>query len=139
MVVGHMSDQMRIARCLEKGATDFITRPVDVDALKTLLELHLSNAEQDNPDAPLNATTMIFERLFNDAPIGVAISRVTRISDTERITSVVMNPAYEKIIGRKNDSQNFDWRSITHPDDLAESEELFNQLESRQISSYNRV
>lgn len=139
IVVGHMSDQMRIARCLEKGATDFITRPVDMDALKTLLELHLSNTEQTTRDTPLNATTMIFERLFNDAPIGVAISRVTRISDTDKITSVVMNPAYEKIIGRKNDSQNFDWRSITHPDDLAESEDLFNQLESRQISSYNRV
>ncbi len=139
IVAAELGQQMRIARLIEAGASDFVTKPLDADSLKQLLDLHISSYEE-KADALSNETNVIFDRLFNDAPIGVAITRVTKISDQDKLTSVVMNPAYEQIIGRKrSELQVFDWKNITHPDDLGESKELFARLEKGEIKNYSRI
>ena len=97
IVVAEMSDQLRVARCLEKGASDFINKPIDPDALKLLIDLHI-NIDGDPGDSVSNDTNIIFKTLFKDAPVGVAITRVTKINEKENLTTVDMNPAYERII-----------------------------------------
>lgn len=140
IVAADLGQQMRIARLIEAGASDYILKPIEPNSLKLLLDLHILNAEANKNDAYSNDTNVIFDRLFTDAPIGVAITRITRISKTERLTSVVSNPAYEKIIGRKkSEMHNFDWRTITHPEDLEDSNRYYKQLESGAISSYSKV
>ena len=138
IVVAEVGDQLRVARCLDKGASDFINKPIDPDALKLLIDLHI-NIDGDPGDSVSNDTNIIFETLFKDAPVGVAITRVTKINEKENLTTVVMNPAYERIIGRtKKELQNFDWKMVTHPDDIDMSRELFQKLERHEINSYSR-
>lgn len=139
IVLAERNQQIRIARCLEKGATDYLTFPLEASSLKMIVDLHVSNSDtlSDNQPSPM---ATIFQRLFFGAPIGVAITRITSISDTEQLTSVIMNPAYETIIGRtKSELQNYDWKAVTHPDDLEESAALFEKLRRGDISSYERT
>jgi len=138
ILVANSEDDVRIAELLKAGAVDFVTKPMDSTSLKIVLDRHLVNNNFGDNKID-NDTNMILETLFKDAPIGVAITRVTRLEDGENLQTVVMNKTYERLVGRTSDDiKNHDWQSITHPDDIAESVELFRRLEKGEISSYSR-
>ena len=139
ILVADPQQQLRIAKCLKKGAADFVTRPVDANALKIVLDLHLANIHK-NGNKMDSDTNIILETVFKDAPIGVAITRVTHLEKGKDLQTVVMNKTYERIIGRSSDEINsHDWQAITHPDDIAKSKELFDRLEKGDISNYSRT
>ena len=57
-----------------------------------------------------------FRTIFEEAPMGIAL--------VDSVTGVMheINPKYSEIIGRKKEEMNnLDWMSITHPDDLRTS------------------
>lgn len=57
-----------------------------------------------------------FRTIFEEAPLGIAL--------IDSVTGVIheINPKYSEIIGRKKEEMNnMNWMSITHPDDLQES------------------
>ena len=138
ILAANSEDDVRIAELLKAGAVDFVTKPMDATSLKIVLDRHLVNNNFGDNKLD-NDTNMILETLFKDAPIGVAITRVTRLEDGENLQTVVMNKTYERLVGRTSgDIKNHDWQSITHPDDIAESVELFRRLEKGEISSYSR-
>ncbi|MFA6370401.1 MAG: EAL domain-containing protein [Bacilli bacterium] len=138
IVFGGANDQELIARCLEKGASDFVIKPLDAGALKILLSMHINQMSDTVLEDALEDTNVMFNRLFNDSPIGVAITRISKISE-DKLRTVIMNPAYAKIIGRKNERfSGLDWQEITHPDDVEISRKLYEKLERGEINSYTR-
>lgn len=136
IVLAHPGDEKRVVSLLNKGVNDFLLKPINGETLKILLDLHMaiSDASMHSSD-----TNIIFNRLFFDAPIGVSISRTRRLANGELIESIVINPAYEKIVGRdRNYLLNHHWQEYTHPDDLEDGLDLFHKLETGEIKSYNR-
>jgi len=138
IIAAKQEQHQLVSRCLEIGANDFINKPLNSDALKMLIDLHINSAELEKNNISSD-TNVIFETLFKDAPVGVSITRTTKINESEKMTTIVMNPAFSKIIDRdKEELRNYDWKAITHPDDLADSIALFQKLERREIDSYSK-
>lgn len=86
--------------------------------------------EQQQLKQMLQKSETLFESIFEQAPYGIAVGRDYRI-----ISHV--NPMFEKILGRsKEELVSISWTQYTHPDDLKEDLERFEQFKSGQISGY---
>jgi PAS domain S-box-containing protein len=71
---------------------------------------------QKHTEAALREVEQRFERLFMEAPLGIAVIG----SLTRRM--YVVNPAFGRIVGRPvEEMRNSDWMSMTHPDDVQAS------------------
>lgn len=87
----------------------------------------------------MSDTNSLFDLLFNEAPFGISITRLDKKSKSYNPIFVRVNPAYERIIGRKfSDFKTYDWRTITHQEDLRVSELYYERLIRGEISSYVR-
>ncbi|HHU06141.1 MAG TPA: EAL domain-containing protein [Clostridiales bacterium] len=126
--------------CLKLGAVDCIRKPIYRDLLKAKIDLHatLIRAEQAL-EQKLDEQAFTFDMIFNQAPIGIAITQNTG-EDRFRPEKVVIraNPVYERIVGRtKDEILSLGWESITHPDDLEEDLRNFKRLQAGEIKSYS--
>ncbi len=112
---------------LELGALDYILKPINLDLLKTKIDIYVTllSAEQS------------LDLVINQAPICIAISYSCDPNGLNQET-VKFNSMYEQITGRtKDELVSLGWISITHPDDLEEDMEKFRKFQSGEIKSYS--
>lgn len=128
-----------IMRNSEFGKVDYLHKPIDADSLLIISHMQSEISNQNALVQKMSADNFIFNLLFNEAPFGIAITRVARNSKNHETLAMSVNEAYERITGRKqSDFADIDWRSITHPDDVAVSDMFFSRLLSGEIKSYSR-
>jgi diguanylate cyclase (GGDEF)-like protein/PAS domain S-box-containing protein len=78
----------------------------------------------------LSASELLFRRVFEKAPIGIAILNNFRFIST-------INQEFEEITGRtRSELAAIDWTEMTHPDDLQEDLHLFEQFNAGVIDGY---
>ncbi|HEY8500396.1 MAG TPA: EAL domain-containing protein [Clostridia bacterium] len=121
---------------LELGAVDYIRKPIHMASLKARIDIHVTllRAEQALKQQ-LDEQKLTFNMIFNQAPIGIAITHYSIDSDEP---VVIINPLFEQITGRtKEELIRLGWENITHPDDLEEDIENLKRLKSGEIKMYS--
>ena len=79
----------------------------------------------------------IYDAIFRQAPIGIAISFNSEAQTAEEAETFRINPMYEKITGRsKEELRRVGWASITHPDDIAENLHYYKRFLAEEIDDY---
>lgn len=79
----------------------------------------------------------LYTSVFDQAPIGIAIVDNKKFVSESGIGKVTMNPMFENILGRtKPELANSEWSNITHPEDLEEDLDLFEQFKTGKIDGY---
>lgn len=139
IIMSENKELAEIMRSSEFGKVDYLHKPIDADSLRIIARMQSEISDQSALVKKMSADNFIFNLLFNEAPFGIAISRIAKKSKNHETISMNVNEAYERITGRKqSEFGDIDWRSITHPDDMAVSEMFFNRLLDGEIKSYSR-
>lgn len=126
-------------KALHLGAVDYIRKPINMESLKTRIAVHeellrLHHLISDK----LDEESLIFSSIFQQAPIGIAISYDDDPFSTGDTRYAAINPMYEKITGRTRDElTRVGWASITHPDDVGADLENNRRMQAGEIESYS--
>ena len=145
---------------LKSGAVDYIRKPVNIDSLRVRIDIHLklkklqNKVEDDNKIlgslvqkktsqiSEMNENTkeneLLFRTIFDQAPIGIAVSRNDEFVTLSNGRIPSINRMFEQISGRsKEELYGISWSSITHPDDLSEDLDNFAKFKSGEIDGYD--
>lgn len=123
---------------LELGATDCFRKPIQEESLKARIDMHLKVMKQKSYEEKLQEQQVLFEALFQQAPIGIAFLYGNETSEANNGFVYRINPVFEFITGRTQaEIIKLGWESITHPDDLEEDLRNFRKLKSGEISGYS--
>ncbi len=124
---------------LELGAVDYIRKPIHIDSLRIRVNIHVELIRiQKILEQKIYEQGLTFDTIFNQAPIGIAISHCMEPFDTNSSIIISMNPMFEQIIGRtKEELLELGWAKITHPDDMEEDMRNFRRLRAGEIKSYS--
>ncbi len=122
---------------LKLGAADYIRKPIRVDLLKARIDVHIALlCAQHAYKHQRDEQTLIFDMIFEQAPIGIAITRRRGPERADRDV-IRVNSEYEKITGRtKDELMRLGWEEITHPDDMEEDKKNYRKLVSGEIQIY---
>ncbi|NMA65728.1 MAG: EAL domain-containing protein [Clostridiaceae bacterium] len=125
-------------RGLKLGAVDYIRKPIHMHSLKARIEVHVALLRTEFAlEQRLNIQGITFELLFNQSPIGIAISYDKPSSDTTGKSNYRINPMFVQITGRTADELNESGLlAITHCDDLEEELKLLSSFKAGEISGY---
>ncbi|WP_074351457.1 EAL domain-containing protein [Proteiniborus sp. DW1] len=123
---------------LKLGAVDYIRKPIHMDALKARIDVHVALLRaQQAIEQQLDEQTITFDMVFEQAPIGIAISYNYDPEHPDEAI-VIFNSVYEQITGRtKEELTRLGWTKITHPDDLEEDMKNYKKLQSGEIKTYS--
>lgn len=123
---------------LSSGAIDYIRKPIHMKSLEARIKIHADMLLlQRQMEENLRIKEATFEQVFQQAPIGIAISYETDSVKLGQYHAIRINRMFEKITGRsKEDLIKYGWSHITHPDDLEKDLSQFKQLMSGQIKGY---
>ena len=123
---------------LKLGAVDYIRKPIHMNSLKARIDVHVALLRaQQALEQKIDEQTLTFDMIFNQAPIGIAISHCRDPKHSDK-NIIKINSAYEQITGRtKEELIDSGWAKITHPDDLDEDIDNFNKLQAGEIKSYS--
>lgn len=126
---------------LKLGAVDYIRKPIHMESLKARLDVHVTLLKvQYELEHQLNEQGKTYQKIFEQVPVGIAISHSKDpvAYDLNKYTSV--NPALERITGRsKEELLKLGWASITHPKDIIEDLDNYKKLQAKEISEYSMV
>jgi len=124
---------------LELGAVDYIRKPIHLASLKARVGIHIELIQmQKQLEQKLVERRLTFERIFNQAPIGISISYSSDPSDAISDVDTQINSMFEQIAGRtKEEMIKLGWAKITHPDDLAKDLAYYKRLKSGEIEDYS--
>ncbi len=124
---------------LKLGAVDYIRKPIHKDSLKARIDIHIELIRiQHLYEQKLYEQGITFDTIFNQAPIGIAISHNIYPFNFNHNIVTSINTTFEQITGRtKEELIALGWANITHPDDLEADIENFNKLQSGEINSYS--
>lgn len=101
--------------------------------------IHSALKKLTDSEEKLNKSETLLRTVFNQAPIGIAISYSDRTRYVEDEIFPSINPIFEKITGRKKaELIRLGWGAITHPEDLKEEIALSDKLHKGEIDSYKR-
>ncbi|MDD4461872.1 MAG: response regulator, partial [Eubacteriales bacterium] len=109
-------------RGLELGAVDYIRKPIHMSSLKIRVETQMQLLQvRQSMEQKLRDQDLIFDTIFYQAPIGIAISHNMEPADEAVSLRGQINPMLEEITGRSAEELiRLGWAAVTHPDDLAE-------------------
>lgn len=86
----------------------------------------------------LDIQNTIYDTIFEQVPFGIAVSYNCYPMKVSENKNASINAMYEKITGRKREEMiKLGWAAITHPDDLQENLDKYNQLQEGKIDSYS--
>lgn len=124
---------------LKLGAVDFIRKPLHMDSLRARIDVHAELLRiQGILEKKLYEQSLAFDTIFNQAPIGIAISHSMEPSDPSSNVFISINSMYMQITGRtKEELVKLGWAKITHPDDLDEDITNYKKLQAGEITSYS--
>lgn len=123
---------------IESGATDYISKPINVDSLKTKLKAHLELIKIHHAlNKKRDEQCLAFDTIFQQAPIGIAIyNGYEKNSENGGLTEI--NLMFEKITGRTYEEiVKLGWAMITHPDDLEEDIRNYRRFQAGELNSYS--
>ncbi len=125
-------------RGLNLGAVDYIRKPIHMASLRARIDVHVALLRAEEAlERQLDEQTLTFDMLFEQAPIGIAISYSCDPKHSDDFI-VRINSMYEQITGRtKEELINLGWAKITHPDDVQEELDNFRKLQSGEIKNYS--
>lgn len=123
---------------LKLGAVDYIRKPIHMDSLKARIEVHVSLLQiKQAMEQKLLEQGLTFEMIFNQVPVGIAISFSKNAVSASHNKHFSINPAFEKIAGRtKEELLVTGWAAITHPDDVEENLAYYDKLQAGEIDHY---
>ncbi|NCD09218.1 MAG: EAL domain-containing protein [Negativicutes bacterium] len=126
------------AKALCCGAGDYVRKPFSSEGLRARIEVQLEILRQQNQhDQNFEERDFLFKTIFEQAPIGIVISRSSKPSAEVGEYNSDVNPMYEKITGRSQEEFNkLGWPQITHPEDLSVGFAKFKQLQDGIINGY---
>ena len=128
----------KVAQALQAGANDYVRKPFSKGALIVRIELQLEvlrQQKQSNYEA--EEREFLFKTIFEQAPIGIVVSRSVEPSTNAYDFIYDVNHMYEKITGyTQEEFKKLRWPQITHPEDLAAEHEKFRQLQEGEIDNY---
>jgi diguanylate cyclase (GGDEF)-like protein/PAS domain S-box-containing protein len=98
--------------------------------VQSLYWIYQKNIYLAQMESEVRESESAFRAVFEQAPIGIAVV-------TEKETIQRINPEFARLMGRDlSDLKQVSWRDLTHPDDLAADEALFNAFIQRKIDHY---
>ena len=123
---------------LQLGAVDYIRKPVHMASLRARIDVHVALLRAEAAlKQQLKDQTLTFDMLFEQTPMGIAISYSCDPDHSDR-ANVRINSRFEQITGRtKEELIHLGWAKITHPDDLEKDINNFNKLLSGEINMYS--
>jgi PAS domain S-box-containing protein len=126
-------------RGLKLGAVDYIRKPIQMESLKTRIEIHAELLRiQQSLELRLLEQGLTFDTIFTQAPVGIALSYNDGPLEPEQNRFFRINPMFETITGRsQEDLKKLGWVRITHPDDLEEDLINFRKLQAGELSCYS--
>lgn len=138
LMLSGITENEKETRGFKSGADDYVRKPFNGDSLNAIINIYGELIEQRAYKLKNIERQSIFNAVFQQAPIGIAISHGDEplISDNNEYFSV--NAAYERITGRSQEELlELGWASITHPDDMEKEVLLYEDLISGRIDSYS--
>lgn len=123
---------------LQMGAVDYIRKPIYATSLQARVEVQAELQRiRGALEQKLQTQELTFDLIFDQAPIGIAISFGNEPSTSKKNPFFSINPMYEKITGRtRQELLELGWARITHPDDLDKDIDKYNQLQAGEIDGY---
>lgn len=123
---------------LKKEDTFFVRKPISPDMLFNiidtqmgLLRLHKKMKEE------FEAQTHTYNKIYHQAPIGIAVSFNSLPSGADENPYIQVNPVYEEITGYSAETlREKGWIAITHPEDLPENLMYYHKMASGEIEGY---
>lgn len=124
---------------LKLGAIDYIRKPIQKESFKVSIDIHIELLRiQRLFEDTLYEQSLAFDAIFQQAPIGIAISNISEPFNSNIGNIVSLNPVYEHITGRtKEEIIKLGWEQITHPDDVEEDNNNFKKLQLGEIKNYS--
>lgn len=123
---------------LRPTPTEYMYKPIRAELLKARAEFYLELARQELYKQELIESILIYDTVYQQAPIGIAISYASEPTSDENDEFVSINLMFEQITGRnKEELLRLGWGRITHPDDLEEDLKNYKKLQSGEIRSYS--
>lgn len=124
---------------LQLGAVDYIRKPIHMEALAARIRVHAELLGiQRELEKKIKEQGLTVETIFNQAPIGIAVSHNFEPVTEEENPYFSVNPMFERISGRSREELlRLGWANITHPDDLEEDLKNYKRLKAGEIDSYS--
>ncbi|MBI9096508.1 MAG: EAL domain-containing protein [Sphaerochaeta sp.] len=124
---------------LQLGAVDYIRKPINRESLKARIEVHVELLRmQQLLEERLAENEMTFDTLFQQAPIGIAISQGNEANSISYGAFLSINPRFEEILGRtKEELEAIGWAQIIHPEDAEADRKSFTELQAGKGTSYS--
>lgn len=124
---------------LNLGAIDFLRKPINMQSLRTRIGIHLELLNiQKSTEKKLDERNLLFETVFEQAPIGIAIMHKDTSTNRENDINTSINPMLEYIIGRtKDEMEKIRWAEITPAEDYQKEMENYNKLVCGEIDRYS--
>ncbi len=126
-------------RGLKLGAVDYIRKPINMESLRVRIEIHLKLMRMQHLlEEKLFENSLTFDAIFQQAPVGIAISHDEEPRGGSRDKLLSINPYFERITGRKMEEiVRLGWERITHREDLDKDREYFERFMAGEISGYS--
>ena len=124
---------------LQLGAVDYVRKPIHMASLKVRIDIHIELLRMQRLfERKLYDQGLTYDAIFDQAPIGIAISLNSDPFPAGMDKLISINSAYEQITGRKKaELIKLGWAKISHPDDIQEELERFEKLKTGEIKSYS--
>jgi PAS domain S-box-containing protein len=126
-------------RGLRLGAVDYIRKPINMESLKIRIEVHSELLRvQKALERKLQNQELTIDTIFNQVPVGIAISNGSCITATDGNGKNMINPVFEKITGRSKEALNsLSWLDISHPDERDNYVYNLQRLKAGEIKSFS--
>lgn len=125
-------------RGLKLGAVDFIRKPIQRNELREKMKFQFALLEvQRAMEQQHSEQSITLGRIFNQIPVGVAISFNKDGISAEANQNFNVNPTFEDITGRTRDElRQLGWAAITHPDDVDQNLQYYERFQAGEIDEY---
>ena len=124
---------------LKLGAVDYIRKPVNMESLKVRIEIHSELLRvQQALELKLYNQELTFDIIFNQVPVGIAISHGSCFITADSCDKYIVNPVFEQITGRTKEALNrLEWDEISHPEDNIRYNNNLSMLRAKEINSFS--
>ena len=138
IILANNDDVIEIKMGLELGAASYILKPFSVTSLRTIVDLQLEAIKRNNEK--FNEPRIAFDQIFEDAPIGIAITfgKCPFVEGNHKFYRV--NKRFEQITGRKKtELKDLSWKAIVTPEDFKAEADECTRIKPRSCSLEVRI
>lgn len=139
LILTESDDPASEIRGLKSVADDYIRKPIVAESLKARIGIHVKLLEiQNELYRKTHEQNLAFRIIFNQAPIGIAVSHNPDPENCDNNPAFIINPAFKEITGWTRDELvKHGWAKLTHPDDIEIDLANYRKLLAGEINSYS--